>query len=183
MTTIILLIVLGILLFVIEFLLVPGVTIAGIGGLALTTFGVYKAFNDFGSETGLWVLLGTLALSAFVIAMSLRAGTWRKFMLNTNMVGNVDHSLTEEEVKVGDEGETLTRLAPMGKILVNALVREAKSLEGYIDEHRAVEVVSVEGSRISVKPSNRSAAAETQELKAESHKSKDKSQKSKAKKS
>ena len=52
MATIIILIVLGILLFVIEFLLVPGVTIAGIGGLILTVFGVYKAFNDFGTTIG-----------------------------------------------------------------------------------------------------------------------------------
>ena len=71
MTVIIILIVLGILLFVIEFLLVPGVTIAGIGGLVLTVLGVYKAFNDFGATTGVWVLIGTLMLSVFVIAMSL----------------------------------------------------------------------------------------------------------------
>ena len=58
MTVIIILIVLGILLFVIEFLLVPGVTIAGIGGLILTVFGVYKAFEEFGSSVGVWVLIG-----------------------------------------------------------------------------------------------------------------------------
>jgi membrane-bound ClpP family serine protease len=40
----------------------------------------------------------------------------------------------------------------MGKILVNNLVREAKSTEGYIDEHSEIEIVSIEGTRISVKP-------------------------------
>ena len=61
MTVIIILIVLGILLFVIEFLLVPGVTIAGIGGLVLTVLGVYKAFNDFGLShcTSLVIFLKT----------------------------------------------------------------------------------------------------------------------------
>jgi membrane-bound ClpP family serine protease len=39
----------------------------------------------------------------------------------------------------------------MGKVEVNGIVREAKSLEGYIDEHSAIEVVVVEGTRISVK--------------------------------
>jgi membrane-bound ClpP family serine protease len=156
MTFIILLIVLGILLFVIEFLLVPGVTVAGIGGLILTVFGVYKAFNDFGSETGIWVLIGTLLLSVFVIAMSLRARTWSKLMLNTNVTGTVDKDLTEDQVKVGDRGQALTRLAPMGKIMVNELVREAKSLEGYIDEHTEIEIVSLEGTRISVKPVGKS---------------------------
>jgi membrane-bound ClpP family serine protease len=151
MTVIIILIILGILLFVIEFLLVPGVTIAGIGGLVLTVLGVYKAFNDFGASIGVWVLVGTLMLSVFVIAMSLRARTWNRLMLKTNVKGTVDQDITEDQIKVGDGGTALTRLAPMGKIKVNGIVREAKSLEGYIDEHSAIEVVTVEGTRISVK--------------------------------
>ena len=152
MTIIIILIVLGILLFVIEFLLVPGVTIAGIGGLILTVFGVYKSFEEYGSTVGVWILIGTLLLSVFVIAMSLRARTWNRLMLKTNVNGTVDKDLTEEQVKTGDQGSTLTRLAPMGKILVNEIVREAKSIEGYIDEHSDIEIVSIEGTRISVKP-------------------------------
>ena len=152
MTVIIILIVLGILLFVIEFLLVPGVTIAGIGGLILTVFGVYKAFNDFGSSVGVWVLIGTILLSVFVIAMSLRARTWNRLMLKTNVDSTVDKDLTEDQVKTGDRGKTLTRLAPMGKILINDLVREAKSIEGFIDEHSEIEIVSIEGTRINVRP-------------------------------
>jgi len=152
MTVIIILIVLGILLFVIEFLLVPGVTIAGIGGLILTVFGVYKAFNDFGSSVGVWVLIGTVLLSVFVIAMSLRARTWNRLMLKTNVDSTVDKDLTEDQVKTGDRGKTLTRLAPMGKILINDLVREAKSIEGFIDEHSEIEIVSIEGTRINVRP-------------------------------
>ena len=152
MAVIIILIILGILLFVIEFLLVPGVTVAGIGGLILTVFGGYKAFNDFGATTGVWVLIGTLLLSVFVIAMSLRARTWDRLMLKTNIQGTVDTDLTEEQIKVGDHGTTLTRLAPMGKVMVNELVREAKSIEGYVDEHEEIEVVSVQGTRINVKP-------------------------------
>jgi membrane-bound ClpP family serine protease len=151
MTVVIILIVLGILLFVIEFLLVPGVTVAGIGGLVLTVLGVYKAFDDFGSSVGIWVLIGTLMLSVFVIAMSLRARTWSRLMLRTNVDGTVDHDISEDQIKTGDRGTTLTRLAPMGKIEVNGIVREAKSLEGYIDEHSDIEVVAVEGTRISVK--------------------------------
>ena len=152
MAIIIILIVLGILLFVIEFLLVPGVTIAGIGGLVLTVFGVYKAFSDYGSTVGVWVLIGTVLLSIFVLAMSLRARTWNRLMLKTNIQGTVDTDLTQEQVRVGDRGTTVTRLAPMGKILVNDLVREAKSIEGYVEQHADIEIVSVEGTRISVKP-------------------------------
>lgn len=151
MAGIIILIVLGILLFVIEFLLVPGITVAGIGGLVLTVLGVYKAFADFGTATGIWVMIGTIILSVFVIAISLRAKTWNRLMLKTNIEGTVDKDLTEEQVKQGDRGVSLTRLAPMGKVQINSLIREAKSIEGYIDEHSDIEVVQVEGTRILVK--------------------------------
>jgi len=154
MTGIILLILLGIFLFVVEILLVPGITVAGIGGLILTVLGVYRAFDLYGTETGVWTLIGTLLVSILVITFSLRPKTWGKLMLNANVEGNVDTPLTEEQVKPGDVAETLTRLAPGGKILVKDMVREARSVEGYINEHSKVEVVSVEGTKITVKPIN-----------------------------
>ncbi|MCF8346148.1 MAG: serine protease [Bacteroidales bacterium] len=152
MTFIILLIVLGILLFVIEFLLVPGITIAGIGGLVLTVLGVYKAFEDYGTVTGIWVLIGTLLLSIFVIAFSLRARTWKRFMLNSNVEGTVHDDQLKDGIMPGDEGEALTRLAPMGKIMVRGKIREARSIEGYVDAHTPVEVADIEGRFITVKP-------------------------------
>ena len=80
-------------------------------------------------------------------------------MLKTKVDGTVDKNLTDDQIKVGDIGVTLTRLAPMGKIRINELVREAKSIEGYIDEHGEVEVVSIKGTRITVK--NKSSKAES----------------------
>ncbi len=154
MAVIIILIILGILLFVIEFLLVPGITVAGIGGLVLNVLGVYKAFNDYGTTVGIWVLIGTILLSIFVIVFSLRARTWRKLMLKTNIEGNVSADFTDDQIKAGDQGEALTRLAPMGKIRVKDFVSEAKSMHGYIDEHCKIEVVSVKGTSIIVKPIN-----------------------------
>lgn len=151
MTIIILLIVLGILLFVIEFLLVPGITVAGIGGLALTVLGVYKAFEDYGTVTGIWFLIGTLLLSVLVIAFSLRARTWKRFMLNTNVMGTVHEDLLADGIQKGDEGETVTRLASMGKIMINGKIREARSIEGYVEEHKPVVVVGIEGMVIKVK--------------------------------
>lgn len=152
MAGIIILVLLGILLFVIEFLLVPGITVAGIGGLVLTVLGVYKAFNDYGTTVGIWVLIGTILLSILVIVFSLRARTWRKLMLKTNIEGNISSDISEDQIKAGDKGEALTRLAPMGKIRVNDFIKEAKSMHGYIDEHSKIEVVSVDGTAIIVKP-------------------------------
>ncbi len=155
MTIIILLIILGILLFVIEFLLVPGITIAGIGGLALTVLGVYKAFEDYGTTTGIWFLIGTLLVSIFVIAFSLRARTWKRFMLNTNVTGTVHEDLLADGIQKGDEGKTVTRLASMGKIMINGKIREARSIEGYLEENKPVVVVGIEGTVIKVKLKNK----------------------------
>ncbi len=154
MASIIILILLGVLLFVIEFFLIPGVTIAGIGGLIVTVLGVYKAFDDYGIHTGLLVLAGALVLNLIVIVFSLRARTWKKFMLNTDIDSKVDEDLKEDQVKPGETGITITRLAPMGKVEVNGVVTEGKSIEGYIDEHKRIEVVEVDGSRLIVKPVN-----------------------------
>ena len=57
------LIVLGIVLFLIEFLIIPGITIAGIGGMILTAAGIYLAYSNFGPQTGFYFLLGTLIVS------------------------------------------------------------------------------------------------------------------------
>jgi len=154
MASIIILIILGVLLFIVEFFLIPGVTIAGIGGLILTVLGIYKAFADFGTQAGLLVLLGTLILNIIVIIFALRARTWKRLMLNTDIESKVDQDISDEQVKPGDTGICLTRLAPMGKVEVNGVVTEGKSIEGYIDEHARIEVVEIEGSRLIVKPVN-----------------------------
>lgn len=150
MTAVIILVLLGILLFVIEFLLVPGVTVAGIGGLVLTVIGVYKAFADFGSATGYWVLAATLFLSLAVIVFALRAKTWNRLTLKTKVEGSVG-DYEKEDLKVGDQGEALTRLAPMGKVRIKDQVREASSEEGYIDEHSSVEISMIDAGKIFVK--------------------------------
>jgi membrane-bound ClpP family serine protease len=87
-----------------------------------------------------------------VFAMSLRARTWNLLMLRTDIKGTVDTDIREEQIKAGDRGQAMTRLNPMGKVEVNGIVREAKSMEGYINVHSIIEVVEVEGTRISVKP-------------------------------
>jgi membrane-bound ClpP family serine protease len=87
----------------------------------------------------------------FVIAFSLRARTWKRFMLNTSVKGSVGDSIIEDGIKAGDKGETITRLAPMGKISINDMIREAKSIEGYVNVHTPIEVVAIEGTHITVR--------------------------------
>ena len=115
-----------------NFLIIPGITIAGIGGLILTGAGIYLAYENFGPRTGLYVLIGTLLASILILAYSLRAKTWKNVMLNTNSDGKVSENPEEGSINPGDKGITVTRLAPMGRVKVNGIILEGKSVEGYL---------------------------------------------------
>ena len=125
-----LLILLGIFLFLIEFLLIPGVTVAGIGGLILVTAGIYIAFNAHGVDMGLITLGVTIVSSVIILAFSLRSRTWKRVMLNTNIDSKANEGPLEGSIKPGDKGETVTRLAPVGRVRVNEIVMDAKSISG-----------------------------------------------------
>lgn len=153
MTLIIILIVVGLFLLVAEFLIIPGVTVAGIGGFILIILGIYSAYSQHGTVTGHITLLCTAVASIATIALSLRAKTWRWVMLKNS----IDSKATDDYdqvVKLGDEGVTISRLAPMGKAKINNIVVEVTALGELIDPQSTIEVVRVEGSKITVKLKN-----------------------------
>lgn len=149
---IILLIALGILLFVIEFLLIPGVTIAGIGGAVVMGVAVYMSYKTHGNTVGNYTLIATLILTIGGFTYALRAKTWNRLMLKKNIDGKVEVGLENETIKVGDRGESITRMAPVGKVLINGLVVEGKSQRGFLDQHKPVEVIKVLNTQVIIKP-------------------------------
>jgi len=150
---ILLLILLGIFLFLVEFLLVPGVTVAGIAGFILLVGGVYMGYDSLGTPEGHYILAGAVFLSVVIIAYSLRARTWNRLMLNSTISGKVSR-YEEEKVKVGDEGVTVTRLNPMGKVLINGEYLEAKSIGPYIEQKKKIKVVNIKDFSVTVKPTD-----------------------------
>jgi membrane-bound ClpP family serine protease len=60
----------------------------------------------------------------------------------------------ESEVALGSIGVAVSRLAPMGKVSVAGKVYEAKSVDVFIDQREAVEVVGYENFNIVVKRVN-----------------------------
>lgn len=149
---IILIIVLGILLFVVEFLLIPGVTIAGIGGAVLMGIAVYMSYKTHGNTVGNYTLIATLILTIGGFAYALRAKTWKRLALNKDIDGRVEVGLENETIKVGDKGESITRMAPVGKVLINGLVVEGKSQRGFLDQHTPIEVIKVLNTQVIIKP-------------------------------
>lgn len=152
MAGIIILILLGILLFLIEFLIIPGTTVAGIGGLILMGSGVYLSFENYGTKVGFIVLLFTLVGSVLILIFALRSKTWKGAMLNSKIDGKVNVGPEEGKIKPGDSGIALTRLAPIGKIKVNDISMEGKSSEGYINPNTEIEIIKITGAQAIVKP-------------------------------
>jgi membrane-bound ClpP family serine protease len=149
---IIFLILLGLLLFLLEFLVVPGITVAGIGGAISILMGIVLGFYFHGPRTGLIVLLSTLVVMIITVALMLKAGTWKKLMLNKSIDSKVDNvHKSEGRINEGDKGVTITRLNPMGKVLVNGEYYEAKSLDRLIDQETNIEVIKVESNKLIVK--------------------------------
>jgi len=151
LTAIIVLVLIGIFLFLVEFLLVPGITIAGIAGFILLVGAVFFGYDSLGTPGGHYVLAGTVVASVVVIAYALRARTWKRLMLDSTISGKVS-SYQEEKVKVGDQGMTVTRLNPMGKVLINGEYLEAKSTGAYIEQKKKIRVVSIRDFRVTVEP-------------------------------
>ena len=148
---IVLLIVLGIGLLLLEFLVIPGVTVAALGGVLMIGGGIYLSYDHYGSSIGHMTVLGTLIFCGISLALALKSKTWQKIMLKAEVDSKVE-KLETEDITVGDQGICVSRLAPMGKIKLNKKIVEAKSTGVYIDEKTNVEVVGVIDKIVIVKP-------------------------------
>ena len=144
------LILVGLVLMFAEIMLIPGVGVAGILGLLSMGGSCYYAFYEFGPTTGAIVTGVNAVLLVALTVYVLRAKTWKRFTLNTNIDSK---AVPEAEVlAIGDRGKTVTRLAPMGAVRVGDNVVEVKALEGMIDPGVEVEVVLIEDNKIYVSP-------------------------------
>lgn len=151
LTLIILFIIVGLLLVWLEFFIVPGITVAGIGGTVLMLGGIYYAYAEIGKPVAHFILLGTILAFALMLMFSFRSKTWNKTTLETNIDSHID-SINSEKVKVGDQGVCISRLAPMGKVMVNGEIIEAKSKFGLVDEKTTIVVLEVGTTTVTVEP-------------------------------
>ena len=152
---IIFLILLGILLFLVEFMILPGVTVAGIGGAVSMVAAVILAFYYYGTSAGFIVLLATSVLIIGTVILMLKSGTWKKVMLTRKIDAKVDLIHSEEgKIKVGDRGLTVSRLNPMGKVMINGEYYQALSQGNYVDQNIEIEIIRIESNKLIVKPVN-----------------------------
>lgn len=145
------LIFLGIVLLLIEFTILPGVTIAGIGGLLMLGASVYLAFNSYGSTAGFIALFFVLIITPWLLYRMFKTRAGKKMMLESKITGtSVDQNYSM--VQPGDEGIAISRLAPVGKIRIGDLNYEAKSNSLFIDQQTHVRVTEVLQNQLIVEP-------------------------------
>lgn len=144
-------ILLGILFMLVEIFLLPGISIAGIAGAIFLVGGIVYAYLFLGSTAG------NITLAASALAMGstffwlLKSKSLRKISLETNIEGKVDNS-NLQKMAVGDRGIALSRLNPIGKVMVNDVEAEGKSFDGeFIEEETAIEIVRIETYHVLVK--------------------------------
>jgi membrane-bound ClpP family serine protease len=145
-----LVILLGIIFLLAEIFLLPGLTVSGIAGFIFLVGGIAYAYMYMGTRAGNF----TLVISTFLLLGSflyfIKSKSLRRIALTTNIDAKVD---TSDLLKInkGDIGITQSRLNPIGKVFINGLTVEAKSIDGeMIDEDTEVEVIKVEWSNILV---------------------------------
>ena len=148
---IIVLILVGLVLIFAEIMLIPGVGVAGILGLLSMGGSCFYAFNQMGNTTGAIVTAVNALLLVALSVWVLRAKTWKKFTLNTN-IDSKAIDIFEEKLSIGDRGKTITRLAPRGTARFGDETYEVKALEGMLDPGIDVEIILIEDNKIYVQP-------------------------------
>jgi membrane-bound ClpP family serine protease len=146
---ILILIVIGIVALILDFLVIPGSFVSIIGGCFMLA-GVITSYVLYGATVGNIVLITTIVLTVLAVVFMLRSKTWKRLVLNTKIDSKMNEFDTSKIV-VGTQGVTISRLAPAGKAQFGDEYVEVTSSLGFIDPQTPIEITHIEGNKIIVK--------------------------------
>ncbi len=146
---VIVLILLAMFLVIVEALLLPGITVAAIGAVASVIYAVYIVFRDYGFMWAMITFVVAAILSLLALFYAMRRKNLSKISLNTNSDSSVPK--VSDSVKIGEHGLAVTRLSPMGSVLINGKSYEAKSISGMLNPKSEVVVVGFDDNVVTVK--------------------------------
>jgi membrane-bound ClpP family serine protease len=136
------LLVLAIFFLIVEIFLIPGISIAGFGSLLCFVAGITLAYMKLGAIAGTWTLGLTLLVTAGVTYWFYRSKTLDRMALKTQIDSKTE-PFQGLDVRVGDTGKTISRLAPIGRILINGKTIEGRSENEMIEPETPIVVVEV----------------------------------------
>ena len=147
------LIIAGLILFIIEVFLLPGISIAGIISAICLLYANYYAFDTMGTLPGCI----TLAISAIgVIAITvwfMRSKTVDKLSLKKT-IDYKPEPLKGLNLKAGNEGVALTRLALIGNAEFDGNIIEVRSTGDFIEEKSRIRVNRIRDGIVLVEKAN-----------------------------
>ncbi len=146
---IILLVFLGCLLIAIDFVALPTFFVS-ILGACMTGVGIWQCYEGKGTTAGTILLIAAIVLTLSFVAFFIRSRTWRHFSLNEQMDSKVN-TIDDKQITVGTRGTTITRCAPSGNDLFDCETKEVHSQGTFINENRPIEIIEIEGYKITVK--------------------------------
>ena len=142
------LIIFGLIFLLLELFIFPGVGVSGILGIASVISGIVIAFY-------LDTTIGYLALLGSGIGVGLAAYLAFKFdslslMALKKEIKSKVNSNHLTDLKVHDEGISISRLSPMGKAQFSDFMVEVHSYNGFIDENTKIRIEQIKDNTIFV---------------------------------
>jgi membrane-bound ClpP family serine protease len=150
LTTVVLLILIGLLVILAEIFFVPGSTIVGVVGIALVLVGIVGAFYWLDRTMGFTVFGSTLLILAVLTWLGFKTKTWQRFAVKSSI--NSKAPADTFKFSVGQQGVTLTRCTPIGKAQFGSEIEEVYSSNDYIEINIPVEIIRIQENKLIVKP-------------------------------
>ncbi len=150
-TIIAVLLILGLIFLLLEILVFPGTSVAGIIGFALMVVAIWQTYTTYGRIAGHIMVAGTIITSVVAVYFSLKSKTWERASLKTEITGHVN-DISLEKFKPGVKGISSSRLAPMGKALIMDEYIEVRCESSFVDPNTEIIITRIEDNKIFVKP-------------------------------
>ena len=148
LTTIILLIVIGLILVVAEIFVVPGTTIVGFIGGGLIITGIVCGFMMLDATQGWLIFSATLAITVILGYFGFRGNTFQRFAVKSSIDGKIVDQV--HKLEAGMKGVTLTRCSPIGKAQFGEFVEEVYSVSEFIEANMNIEILHIKENKIFV---------------------------------
>ncbi len=147
---IILILIGGWLLVFLEIFFIPGTTVFAIIGSATMVTGIILAYSTFGAVGGTITLVATAVFTIISVVYGFKSGLLKGMMLKSKLEGKTN-VIDEAKIKVGDAGKAMSKIAPIGKGLINDESYEVQTQGEWIEEGKPVEVIRIALNKIFVK--------------------------------
>ena len=133
------LIIAGLILFIIEVFLLPGISIAGIISAVCLLYANYYAFDTMGTLPGCITLVISAIGVITITIWFMRSKTVDKLSLKKT-IDYKPEPLKGLNLKAGDEGIALTRLALIGNAEFDGNIIEVRSTGDFIEEKSKIRI-------------------------------------------